>query len=742
MKVEFRLITALLLSLVVSGPAFAGSDSLVLALAHDEVVPSAAQKANSPTAQPVNAPSKPADSSKPQEVLIRADKMTYDSNTDEVSAEGNVEVSFGDRTLLANKLIYKQNSHIVIAEGNATLREANGTTLSGNRIEITDDMRDGIIESMNVVIAGRGRLAAAKATRTEGNTLTLEKAVYTTCKACTEDPSRAPTWQIKAFRITYNQQKARVEYEDAFFEMFGVPVLYMPYFSHSDPEAPRQSGFLVPGVGHSSDIGYFVEIPYYFALSPSYDLLLAPMYTENDGPLLKGEWRQRTESGVYNLQGSARYGRARDNFGNDQGDDTLQGHVFGTGRFQIDDVWRWGYDAQLTSNDTYLKRYDISSLDRLENNLFVEGISGRSYAAINSWYFQGLRQTDDPGKTPLVLPLAEVEYVPDETVLGGRFSLSGNALYLYRSDGQDTGRLSATAAWKLPLTTSGGHQITLFANLRADAYYVTDPTVGTGTQTTGRVLPLAGVEWRYPLVRSDWGWKQIIEPIVQVIGSPYGGNPAEIPNEDSASFEFDEANLFSLNKFPGLDRWETGPRVNAGVRAAAYFDEGYVEAIIGESFRFHEDDAFTQQSGLRGQSSDYVGRLTIQPTDAIRIVNRFRINQQNYNFERNEVYAEANDPDWYLFRAGYVLLEPDPALPDQREEVNMLGSLKTFSNIWINGSGRRDLSGDQMIESKFGLAYEDDCATFGIDFRRRFTRDRDIEPSSSLLFTFRLKGVN
>ena len=39
-----------------------------------------------------------ADSSKPQEVLIRADKMSYDSNTDEVSAEGNVEVSYGDRS--------------------------------------------------------------------------------------------------------------------------------------------------------------------------------------------------------------------------------------------------------------------------------------------------------------------------------------------------------------------------------------------------------------------------------------------------------------------------------------------------------------------------------------------------------------------------------------------------------------------------------------------------------------------
>ncbi|MBL8782936.1 MAG: LPS-assembly protein LptD, partial [Alphaproteobacteria bacterium] len=400
-------------------------------------------------------------------------------------------------------------------------------------------------------------------------------------------------------------------------------------------------------------------------------------------------------------------------------------------------------DAQLTSNDTYLKRYDISSLDRLENNLFVEGIDGRSYAAINSWYFQGLRETDDPGLTPLVLPLIELEYVPDETVLGGRFSLLGNALYLHRGEGQDTARVSSTASWKLPLTTSGGHLLTFFANLRADAYQVTDTGIsGTDDETVARVLPWAGAEWRYPLVRTDWGWKQIIEPIVQFIAAPYGGNPDEIPNEDSAAFEFDETNLFSFNKFPGLDRWETGPRVNAGVRAAAYFDEGFVEAILGQSYRFHEDNAFTEESGLRNQQSDYVGRLTVQPDGNIRLVHRFRIDQSAARFERNEVYAEAFDPDWYSFKAGYVLLEPDPLLPDQREEVNVAGSIQALDNIWLRGSGRRDLAGDQMIESKFGISYEDDCAEFGIDFRRRFTRDRDIEPSSSFLFTFRLKGVN
>jgi LPS-assembly protein len=733
MTVAFRLIAALLFVSVIAPSARADGDSLIFALAPSP------ESQQTQTNDPATG-DKPEQ--KPQEVLIRADKMSYDTTTNVVSAEGNVEVTYGARTLLADRLSYNQETRIVIAEGNATLREANGTTLSGNRIEVTDDMRDGIIESLNVVIAGRGRLAAAKATRSDGSVMTLEKAVYTTCKACKDDPEKAPTWQIKAFRIVYNQEKARVEYEDAFFELFGVPVIYMPYFSHSDPEAPRQSGFLIPGVGHSSDLGYFVEVPYYFALDPSYDLVLAPMYTDNDGPLLKAEWRERTETGAYNLELSGRYGKARNDSGVEFGDDTLQGHLFGEGQFQIDDVWRWGYHAQVTSYDTYLKRYDISSLDRLQNNLFLEGINGRSYSAVNAWYFQGLRETDDPGTTPLVLPLAEIEYVPDETVLGGRVALLGNALYLHRTEGQDTARLSATASWKLPLTTEGGHLITLFANVRGDAYYVTEATPGSDPETITRGLTWGGFEWRYPLVRTDWGWKQVIEPIVQVIGAPYGGNPPEIPNEDSGAFEFDETNLFSFNKFPGLDRWESGPRVNAGFRAAAYFDEGFVEAIIGESFRLHEDDSFTEESGLRDQQSDFVGRLTLQPTDEVRVVHRFRINQKDYSFERNEVYAEASDPADYLLRVGYVLLEPDPELPEQREEVNLLGSFRTVDNIWLRGSGRRDLAGDQMIESKFGVYYEDDCAEFGVDFRRRFTRDRDIEPASSLLFTFRLKGVN
>ena len=706
--------------------------------------------------EPVAAPAAPATPQAPkqQEVLIRADTMSYDASTHRVTAAGKVEVTYGARTLVSDKITYDQNTRIVTAEGHVSMREPDGTTISGNKFEITDDMRDGVIDSLNLVLAGRGNLAAARGTRSGGNVMTLERAVYSTCDACKEDPSRPLTWQIKAFKVTYDKAAARVEYEDAYFEIAGVPVLYLPYFSHPDPSTPRQSGFLLPSVGHSSTLGYFASTPYYFALDPSYDLTVAPEYVERGGPVLYGEWRQRTQTGAYDLSGSVHYGQTFDDQGQGNGKDTMSGSLFGTGRFQIDDTWRWGFDAQLTSNDTYLARYNISSLDRLVSNLFVEGIDGRSYAAMNAWYFQGLRVTDQASTTPVVLPLAEVEYVPDAPILGGRFSLQASLLVLVRSEAdcvsgpcrQDTNRLSTTATWNLPITTESGHIFTFFANLRSDVYYVTGagPTADA-TETTGRVLPLAGVEWRYPLVSTEGGVRQVIEPIVQAIIAPYGGNPSTIPNEDSASFEFDETNLFSYNKFPGDDRVETGPRLNAGIRYAAYFDGGLAEAVLGESFRVHQDEAFSAASGLRDQQSDYVGSVTLQPIDHFRIVNRFRINHDGFDYERNELYAEAFDTDLYSLKAGYLKLAPDPTDPtllDGREELSLDGRVQAVKYWWVDAAARRNLVDNEMIETRFGIAYEDECAVFGVDIRREFTRGIGVVPATSLLFTFRLKGVN
>lgn len=678
------------------------------------------------------------------DVLFRADTLTFDQNTQVVTASGNVEVTQSGRTLTADRVTYDRLKDEVTAEGHIGLKDAEtASVILADKIQIRDEMKNGVVESLTVILAEKGKLAAARGTREDANVMTLQKAVYSSCETCKERPDEAPVWQIKAVRVVYDKAKSRVEYEDATFEILGVPVLYLPYFSHTDPQIKRQSGFLAPNIGHSTDIGYFVDVPYFWALDPSYDLTTGLMWTEHDSTLLKGEWRQRLTNGAYYLQGSATYAEPRDLLGAKTGEATFASHLFGEGRFQFDEVWRAGYDIQLTSSDTYLRRYDISNNDRLASNLYVEGISGRSYAALNAWYFQGLRETDDPGTTPVVLPLGELSYVPDEPVLGGRFQLDANLLSLYRGEGRDTTRVSATANWRAPFTTMDGQLWTIFAQLRGDVYFVNDDGPLSEDHTESRILPLGGVEWRWPFVRQDGAFRTVVEPIVQAVVAPYGGNPAGIPNEDSDTFEFDETNLFSLNKFPGLDRWESGPRVNAGLRAAQYYSgDNFIEMIFGQTYRFKENNAFTLESGLRDQQSDFVGRFTFQPLENFRLVHRFRLDKETLDYERSEVYVEAQDGDLYRFKASYISLNQEALVPEAREELYLDGKVQVAKHWFVHALGRRDLDEDKMIEARGGLFYEDECSEFGIGVKRRFIRDRDIEPNTSVLLTFRLKGIN
>ena len=72
----------------------------------------------------------------------------------------------------------------------------------------------------------------------------------------------------------------------------------------------------------------------------------------------------------------------------------------------------------------------VSFLDRLVNDIFLEGTPGRSRFSLASYYFQGLRSTDVTARIPFILPRLEFSYIPVHKVAGGafRFDLNGVAI--------------------------------------------------------------------------------------------------------------------------------------------------------------------------------------------------------------------------------------------------------------------------------------------------------------------------
>ncbi len=676
-------------------------------------------------------------------MLLQADQLVYDSDGQSVSAVGHVEIVDDTHILNADNVTYDQKNDKVTASGHVSVTDAKGNVAFADHVVLTDRMRNGALAGFGALIGKNGRLAAASAQRVEDRLVIAQRAVYTPCKICAQKGQRTPLWQVKSEKVVLDQVKHRVHFTDATIDLFGVPVLYTPYLVEPDPTVKYASGLLAPDVGNSTKIGNFIRLPVYLALSDTNDMTVVPEITTQGGEMLEAEYRERWNNSGMWLQGSGTYNPAG-GLGGKPGSQDYD-HLFGAGRFALDDTWRTGFDAALTNNAAYMRLYDISSLDRLVNDLFVDDSYGRSRLALTSYYFQGLRSTDSARRIPYVSPLLEYSYIPLQNFLGGQFRVDLNGIALIRGSGRDQQRLTSEMNWRKPEVMAGGQLWTFVLDGREDAYNIQSPATvfGSGTSNQiGRGTGYAELDWRWPFVANGSpGHSYLLEPIAQVIGQPYASHPAILRDEDSSDFEFDENNLFSVNQTPGYDLLESGPRTNVGLQALTYFPTGQASAVIGQTFRLKSDPIFSTESGQRGTASDVVGEVSVK-FPHLDLTDRIDLDRDSGTLRRHEVYVTGSYGRSSL-QITYLQLPAQSltlGLPS-REQVNAQADVNFYENWEVFGAVERDLQAGQMLDTEYGIGYEDECLAISLAYRRKYTFDTvlGVPPSTSLVLHFSLK---
>jgi LPS-assembly protein len=686
--------------------------------------PATAEPVTAPATAPAGEAGPPPGSAASDRAVITADELTHDRALDTVTARGGVEILYGGRMLLADTVSYQIGKDHATASGNVTLVEADGTTLFADYIELEDEFKSGLVREIRLLLQDGSRAAAREAVRDDGRTV-MQYGVYSACDRCADDPDRPRIWQVKALRIVHDEATRDIVYRDASLELWGVPVLYTPYLSHPDPSVKRRSGLLAPIYGGSRDLGGTLTVPYYYAFSPHHDATLSPMVTTNEGFVLGGEHRIALDHGRMVTEGSITH----DNNGR------LRNHFLNETRFDLDDTWRAGADIALTSDDTYLRTYGFHSPSFLTTRPFVEGFSRRSHAFVEGYYFQDLVESDVvSGDAPVVAPLMGWNYTSEPGQFGGWHSGEVSGAILERDTGADSRRISAAYGWHLPYTGPMGDVYRMDLGLRGDLYHVNDVEGASTTALdgmTGRVVPSAALTWSFPLERTHPSFHEVVEPIVMGVLTPRGQNRERIPNEDSVDFEFDETNLFQVDRFPGHDRVEGGPRINYGLQYAAYGGTlGRFTATVGQTWHAYPDGAFSPASGLDEQMSDYIGRITVRPGENLDIVYRFRLDKDNLKAQRNTVSASIGPPllrlsGNYLSLAG-APLDDGGVRPAETLEASLTSA---FSRYWtVEARTRYDLIEDSdPLEIGGGLTYEDECIAVAFSGSHEYTRDRDYE---------------
>ena len=676
-------------------------------------------------------------------ILLEADEVVYDSEGKTVAAVGHVEISDDGRTLLADRVDYDQASDKVTASGHVTMTDAKGNVAFSDSVVLTDHMRDGVLHGFGALIGQTGRMAAKSAQRVNGDTVIAHRTVYSPCKICNQPGQRTPLWQVKSERVIYDQSKHKVRFKNATIEVEGVPVAWVPALSVPDPTVRYSSGLLTPEVGTSTKIGYFVRLPAYIAITPSQDMTLAPMFSTSGGEVFEMEYRARWDTGGLWFQGSGAY-NPDGGLSGSPGAQTY-GHIFGSAREQFNDVWRAGTDLQMTSNSAYMRFYDISFLDRLTNDLFVEATPGRSRFSLTSYYFQGLRSTDVTARIPFILPKLEASYIPTQKVVGGSFRFDLNGVAIGRDNQRNDQRMTGEMNWKRPFIVGNGQLWTVVLDARGDAYHFDVPVNGpprTSDSTLERGTAYAALDWRWPFVaQGSPGYSYILQPIAQFIAQPYGGNPRGLRIEDSQAFEFSDNNIFSFNKLPGYDVIESGPRANVGAMAEALFPGGKVEAMLGQTYRLKPDPLLAAFSGNSGTSSDVVGSFSVK-FPHLDFTDRIDMDRGNGTIRRHEIYVTGSY-DRSSLQVSYVQLPQSVislGLPG-REEINAQADINVWRNWQVFAAAQRDLTNDQFLNTEYGLGYEDECLAISLAYRRKYTEDLvlGVPPSTSWILRFSLK---
>lgn len=713
-----------------------------------------------------------------EKVILEADTVIDDKEHGVMIAEGDVVAKYQARELRADRIVYDLDTKVVRAIGNVRITDPDGSIRFAEEIEVDDRLEDGVATEFSAQLPQDATVIARAVNRKSNGTNTLEHAVYTACEVC-EDNNYIPTWSLRARRAEQNAETQMITYQDAVFELKGIPILYLPYFAHPDPSSERRSGFLPPTPKLSSTLGFVYEQPYYWAISESQDLTITPKLHTKVNPTLGLEYRKRFYSGEIEADMSFAYDYLFDSDGERQfysadtgkivtdidsftgtlipSETSLRSHIFAKGRFDINNDWYWGFGAERVSDDLYIRRYDIEDQyeergiystkgQRLLSQLYVVRQTPNAYADAALVSVQGLAASDNDGEFGVLTPIAVAEQLFDYGQYG-LVTLQGSTSILNRSEGDDTRRLTTYAQWENSYVAPAGLVFEPQARVRADYYDYSIEATDTTAQfddTETRTSAMAAATLRWPLINRTQKADIVVEPIVTIAYTEASLENGILPNEDSTFYEYTSPVAFEADPFTNYDLIETGGRVAAGLRTTADFRNGiFLEGAIARRWREDPDPAFAIASNLGGDRSDYVIQSGVRLGDYFKFDTNFRADN---NFEIKRIEATGSVDFWRIeAKATYFDLSEDIAYsetnPNGAEGILITSSLDVTDHIRLLYNQSRNIEQGFNVFQGFGVELYDDCSFIQITYLSREVNDRGVGQGDTIKIAFGFKTI-
>ncbi|MBJ3785048.1 LPS-assembly protein LptD [Devosia sediminis] len=687
----------------------------------------------------------PIDPSAP--TAIEADELVFDSIQNVIRARGDVVLRVSGYTLTGRELIYRRNEGAMELIGDATVTDPSGNVSRSETLNLTGGLKRAVLDSMTLTAHDGSRITADSAEYDQVLNSILTDAQYAPCGDCVGPQGQRIGWSISAARIVQNAEDNSITLEQPSIALLGIPVAWLPYLWLPDLSNEALESIPRPSLGYTDKIGVKVEVPFTVYSTRHTSIILSPTLLTGQGFLMGAEWLQRFDRGSFSIKASGlyQYNKMAFTFADAQRD--WRGAIQASGEFKPVEDWTVGAAYSVFTDSAYFGDYLLDPRRSAINEVYATHLTDDTYidARIQEFNLLGdnTRQTRD--QQGIALPNVQVARtftLPDN---GGRIEVEGRLLAMSRK-ADSTATINgipydygyagnrvhgmALASWQNQWI-AGGAVFTPFVGLRLDAAaYDGNSALASAPpeQTLLSATPIVALDMRYPLVAYGSGVTHLIEPIAQIVFRGASTTEPGITNEDSQSLVFDDTNVFSYNRFSGIDRQETGLRANIGGRYLATLGEGsYVELVAGQSFQLADVNAFAipnrQQvgvgSGLENAASYTVLGAYGMIADTLKAGAKIQVDTGALAVSRASLGVSYSQDGWSgALNYGYARATPQAGNVRDMHEIGAEVSVPITEYWTISGNAYWDINAGSYLQVGGGLGYNDGYLAFGAGVSR------------------------
>ena len=563
----------------------------------------------------------------------------------------------------------------------------------------------------------------------------INKGTFTSCGF----NDNCPAWHISSQKITHNQSKKQIIYDNAFLHVYNVPVLYFPKFFHPDPTVKRQSGILMPQINSSEILGSSIILPYFYVISDNKDMTITPTFFDSNINMLQTEYRQKNKSSsliadVAHVRGYQSKLSTKKN---------SISHLFA--RYNLDlnlpkfENSSLYLNVEKVTNDTYLKIFDTNLINK-ELKPFANSLTSSLRLNFNtdkSSFEAKISATENlsglnSDRYQYILPYYNFNNNLGNFDLGSfNFSSTGfnnlqNTNSIQSVLNNDLNFLSNDFISNLGLVNNFG---LYFKNLNS----VGKNYSSYKNSLQSEISSIYNFETSYPLIKLEDDYSNYLTPKLSL-----RFNTGQMKDYSSAVRSINSDNIFSIDRLSiGGDSFEEGKSLTAGItfKKESIDDiNKYFSYSLASVFRDKIQKKIPNSSGIDGKTSNLVGSAEYTLSDNYIFNYDFSLDNNYKNFEYNSIAATYKNNN---FMTRFNFIETNGKI-GQSNSIENTTEMKFYEDNYFYFNTRRNR--ETNLTEYYDLIYEykNDCLAANIKYKKTYYEDRDLTPDEKIFFSITL----